>query len=549
QMSFSGSSTSWQDPSTWGSLTFAGQTVYVNNSPKMAMPGAVVAEMDPLGGKKNASTEGDLIWGFNGGDLGGFTGKVSAETVTLTEGNGAMRVDTDGSQGWNQGLAVCAAVPLADQWEKFKAITMDIYFPAGSLAKAGYGEVYLVTQAPANNWNQIKMSVHEGWNHIRQDVDGSQFKGGLTKVFLVFNSGGPIAGSVVIDNIRGIEKGAAAKLTGKVVDASGRPVAGAIVAIAKQELTPGADGSFQADLPADDYTAEVFAPGFKSDKADVKVAAGQPNQWAVTLQADSYKVKPAVADIFFDKKIRTINPHYLFGMNIAAWYDPKWMTDPTGLERTEAISSYFRVPGGAYGNIFNWRTGAVYANDGTTVQWTPDFNWPKMAEFVQSVPNSEILLIANIMTGTPQDALDWIADIKARGIKLKYVELGNEPDYAADLAYQGQTQYWTVIDNYCKHYLEFAKAIKGKYPDLKLMGPCPAQVENRERKEGEPWLAAADSPWWVEKFLEECGPYVDVVSVHSYPYWSNDSDGNLLSKVEWWKQWIPKIRAAIQKNI
>jgi len=549
QMSFSGSSTSWQDPSTWGTLTFSGQTLYVNNSPKMAMPGAVAAEMGPLEGKKNASTSGDLIWGFNGGDLGGFTGKVSAETVTLTEGTGAMRIDADGSQGWNQGLAVCSPVPLANQWENFKAITMDIYFPEGSLAKAGYGEVYLVTQAPANNWNQIKMSVHEGWNHIKQEVDGTQFKGGLTKVFLVFNSGGPIAGSVVIDNIRGLEKGAAAKLTGKVTDGSGKPVAGAIVAVAKQLLTAGADGGFTVDLPEDDYVGEVFAPGFKSDKEPVKVHAGGANTWNITLKADSYKLKSAVADVFFDKKIRTFNPNYMYGVNIAAWYDPKWMTDPSGLEKTKAVSSYFRIPGGAYGNYFNWRTGAVMAKDGVSVQWTPDFNWPKMAEFLQSVPNSEALLIANIMTGTPQDALDWIADIKAKGIQLKYVELGNEPDYEAGLQFQGQDKYWTVIDNYCQHYLEFAKAIKAKYPDLKLMGPTPAQVENRERKEGEPWLAAADSPWWVEKFLEECGPYVDVVSVHSYPYWSNDSDGNLLSKTDHWAEWIPKIRESIKKNI
>ncbi len=549
QMSWSGSSTSWQDPSTWGTLQFAGQTVYVNTSPKVAMPGAVVAEMDPLAGKNSASTSGDLIWGFNGGDMGGFTGKVSAETVTLTEGTGSMRVDTDGSQGWNQALAVCTTVPLANQWENFKAITMDIYFPQGSLAKAVYGEVYLVTQSPANNWNQIKMSVHEGWNHIKQEVDGTQFKGGLTKVFLVFNSGGPIAGSIIIDNVRGIEKGAAAQLKGSVLDAAGKPVPGAIVAIAKQLITPGSDGSFKADLPEDDYVAEAFAPGYKSDKETVKVHAGQANVWNVTLSANAYKVQPAVADIYFDKKIRSFNPHYLYGVNIAAWYDPKWMTDPKGLKETEDDFSYFRLPGGGFANLFNWRTGQTYNNDGATVSTTWDFNWPKMAEFVQSVPRGEVLLTVNMMTGTPQDALDWIADIKSRGIPLKYVEMGNEPDYTQDLIYQGQNQYWTVIDNYCKHYLEFAKAIRAKYPDLKLMGPTIAHEDSRERKEGSPWLASPDSPWWVEKFLEECGPYVDVISVHSYPYWSNDSDGNLLAKTALWSQIIPKIRASIQKNI
>src|SRR3984957_7418489 len=460
-----------------------------------------------------------------------------------------MRVDTDASQGWNQALAVCTTVPLANQWENFKAITLDIYFPPGSLAKAVYGEVYLVTQSPANNWNQIKMGVHEGWNHIKQDVDGTQFKGGLTKVFLVFNSGGPTTGSIAIDHIRGVEKGAATQWRGKGFDTSRNPVPGSIFAIAKQFIPPGSDGSFKADLPEDDYTAEVFAPGYKSDKETVKVHAGQANVWNVTLSSNSYKLVPAVADIYFDKKIRTFNPHYMYGVNIAAWYDPKWMTDPTGLKETEDAFSYFRIPGGGFANLFNWRTGQTYNNDGTSISTTWDFNWPKMAEFAQSVPNSEVLLTANMMTMSVQDTLDWIADIKAKGIPLKYVEMGNEPDYTQDLAYQGQTQYWTVIDNYCKHYLEFAKAIRAKYPDLKLMGPTTAHEDSRERKEGSPWLASPDSPWWVERFLEECGPYVDVISVHSYPYWSNDSDGNLLAKTALWSQIIPKIRAAIQKNI
>jgi alpha-L-arabinofuranosidase len=129
------------------------------------------------------------------------------------------------------------------------------------------------------------------------------------------------------------------------------------------------------------------------------------------------------------------------------------------------------------------------------------------------------------------------------------VEMGNEPDYEADLQFNGQGQYWTVIDNYCEHYLEFAKAIRAKYPDIKIMGPTPAQFQNHERKEGSPWLAPETAPWWVEGFLEKCGPYVDVVSVHSYPYWSNDSDSNLLAKTTLWSEYIPKIRAAIRKNI
>jgi alpha-L-arabinofuranosidase len=174
--------------------------------------------------------------------------------------------------------------------------------------------------------------------------------------------------------------------------------------------------------------------------------------------------------------------------------------------------------------------------------------WADMVAYLKAT-HSEPLMIANIMTLDVQNCLDWIADAKTQGLTVRYVELGNEPDYEAELGHNGETQFWTVIDNYCQAYLQFAKAIKAKYPDIKLMGPTVAQVENHERKAGQPWLASQTDPWWVEKFLEECGPYVDVVSVHSYPYWVNDSELNLMTKTNHWAEFVPKIREAIQKNV
>ncbi len=549
QLTWSQQDKSWQDPSQWGTLTFKGNTVYVNTAPKVAMPGAVVTEMDPKAGAKGASTEGTLIWGFNG-DLGGFTGAVTQDTDIFTEGTGALDVGTDGSAGWNQNLAVCTTVPIADKWETFKAITVDAYFPAKSLAKAGYGELYLVTQSPANSWYEIKMIAREGWNHFKTEVDGTQFKGGITKVYMVINSGGPIQGTVVVDNIRGLVKGATSVLKGTVTDSVSKPIAGAIVAIAKKLAKTGADGTYSIEVPSDDYTAEVFCPGYVQFKQNVTVKSGQDNQLNASLKSMNSTPKSAVIDVFMQPKdkVRTINPHYLYGNNIAAWYDPKWLADPVALKEASSISNYIRVPGGAYGNVWNWKTGAVFRKDGVNIQWTPDMKWADMVAYLKAT-NSEPLLIANIMTLDVQNCLDWIANAKAQGLTVRYVELGNEPDYEPELAKNGETQYWTVIDNYCKAYLEFAKAIKAKYPDIKLMGPCPAQVENHERKEGSPWLADQAAPWWVEKFLEECGPYVDVVSVHSYPYWSNDSDVNLMSKTGHWAEFIPKIREAIKKNI
>lgn len=358
QMAWSQQDKSWKDPSQWGTLNFKGDTVYVNKEPKMAMPGAVITDLDPKDGAKGASTAGELLWGFNG-DLGGFTGSVTLTTDIISEGSGALLVNADGSTGWNQNLASTTTIPMADKWDTFKAITLDVFFPPKSLSKAGFGELYIVTQSPANNWYEIKMKMNEGWNHIKQDVDSSQFKGGVTKVYLVFNSGGPIAGQVAIDNIRGLVKGAATILKGRVTQPSGRPISGAIVAIAKKLVKTSATGAFSIDLPADEYTAEVFCPGYEPYRDDVKVVSTAANAWNVTLKPATATVLPAVIDAFFDKaKVRTINPHYIYGNNIAVWYDVKWLTDPDALKKIRAISSYLRVPGGGDGGDFwRWKTG------------------------------------------------------------------------------------------------------------------------------------------------------------------------------------------------
>jgi hypothetical protein len=549
QLSWTQQDKSWQDPSQWGTLTFKGNTVFVNTAPKVNVPGVVLVDTDPKAGAKGASKEGDLIWGFNG-DLGGFTGSVGPEKNIFSEGTGAMAVSTTGSSGWNQNLAICKTVPVPEKWESFKTITMDAYYPPKSLAKAGFGELYLITQSPANSWYEIKMTAQEGWNHFKTDVDSTQFKGGLQKVYMVFNSGGPINGSVIVDNIRGIEKGATCVMKGVITDDAAKPVEGASVAVGKNLVKSGADGAFSVEVPADEYSGEVFAPGFAQHKENLKVKAGQDNVWNVSLKPVVASTESATINVLMApaNKGYTINPHYFYGNNIATWYTTKSLTDPVALKEAGDISKYIRIPGGAFGNVWDWKTGSIFRNDGVSVQWTPDVKWADLVTYLKTT-NSEPLMIANIMTEDVQSCLDWIADAKAQGLTVNYVELGNEPDYAAELAYKGETHYWTVIDNYCKAYLEFAKAIKAKYPDIKLMGPCPAQVEERERKEGEPWLAAETSPWWVEKFLEECGPYVDVVSVHSYPYFNNDSDVTLLSKLNHWAEWVPKIREAIKKNI
>lgn len=548
QLTWSGKSDSWQNPSSWGELAFTGKTEFENTAPKQAMPGATSGETAPEAGRKNARTDGVLLWGFNG-DTGGFLGKTKVAADIASEGTGALEIEIEGSQGWNQNLAATSEVPRTEEWEKFKSLSLDAYFPEGSFGGGTWCEIYLVIQSQANNWYQVKMDMKQGWNHVEKEVDASQLKG-VFKVYIVLNSPAPLKGRLIVDNIRGHLRGAPGKVEGSVQDASGKPVAGAFVILHKTVVETGPDGKFQLEVPSDTYQGEVIAPDYQTYTKRVSVSGGGVTRWDVTLKPLAGKIQDAVVDVFFDRKIRRFDPHYIYGNNIAPWQPVKGFRDEAALAKIRKITSYIRIPGGGYANVWNWKTAEVYQKDAKSVEWVTDVKWEHMANFIKSLgPDAEALLTANLMTMPVEDTLAWIADIKKRGIKLRYVEMGNEPDYEAELSYKGQKEYWTVIANYAEHYLEFARAIKAQYPELKLMGPTPAQVENRQRKEGSPWLAPADAPWWVEEFLKLCAPYVDVVSVHSYPYWSNDSDRNLLNSTKLWSEWVPKIRAAVKKYI
>jgi hypothetical protein len=546
QLTWSENDKSWQTPAVWGSLTFGGTTTFVNSAPKMNATSLENKEMNVEAGKLKASKKGVLLWGFNGGNLGGFDGKVSADTKITSEGNGSLAIDVDGSVGWNQGLAITAEIPAPEKWENYKNISFDLYMPPGSMAGAAFTEIYVVTQSPSANWNQaIKVKIQEGWNFISADVDSTMFKGGPTKFYFVFNSGGPLKGMAYIDNVRAQERGASGKLIGKVTDSNGAPIENALVAIAKKSYPTDKDGIFTAEIGADDYKVEVLKDGYEIAKDMVTIESAKDVNWAIKMTPMKVTSVPAVVTANFTQKIRPISMHYMVGENIAAWHEKEWFKG-IGLKRTQGVFDFIRVPGGGYTNIWKWRDGNVVRKDGVSVDWAPPLKWDDMANFIKALgPNAEALMSINMATGTVQDALDWIADAKARGIKVHYVEMGNEPDYEPELMFQGQKNYWTVIDNYCKHYIEFAKAIKAKYPDMKIMGPTVAQLGNHERKEGAPWLAPETAPWWDGELLKRCGPYVDMISLHTYPYWSNDSEYNLMLKSNAVAEYMPKLKKAI----
>jgi hypothetical protein len=92
-----------------------------------------------------------------------------------------------------------------------------------------------------------------------------------------------------------------------------------------------------------------------------------------------------------------------------------------------------------------------------------------------------------MLYSTPENAVNEIRYLKARGYPISYVELGEEPD--------GQ---YTTPEDYGALYLQWAKALHALYPALKLGGPVFSGVNS----DLQTWPDAQGNVSWLKRFLQ-----------------------------------------------
>jgi hypothetical protein len=127
----------------------------------------------------------------------------------------------------------------------------------------------------------------------------------------------------------------------------------------------------------------------------------------------------------------------------------------------------------------------------------------------------------------------WIKDARDAGIKVRYVELGNEPDLDPERWFDNMKGGSTYVERYVKVCVPFSRAVRKAFPDIKILGPVTAQIDDHECPGKQPWLCnqytdkgeLKDDPLhedWIKKFLRlyaQQGDLLDGMSVHSYPYY------------------------------
>ncbi len=503
----------------------------------------------------SAAAATKLIYDFEG-DTQGWNGKTDVGPTGATSGKNALALDAVGSQGWNQNLAINAANL---DYSNYVEMLADVTVPQGTIGGAGYVQFIIVFSGPLGNWYQaVKKDLKDGLNKIKFGFAGETKVGQPWKIHMVLNSEKAIPNKIYVDNIRVRSPGKKGKIYVTVKDQSGKPVPGAWVALGKEAKQADAKGQVEIETPGDLYDAEVVGADFNSVRFKADVPEGRSGNQTVTVQRrPASAAKPARAWVMAEKRVRAFDAHRIYGHNQVMWNAMDPFTNPISLQKIRDIQGYFiRLPGGGYANQWNWRSGKIFKSDGS-FDWEPEPHWSDWIKMLKALgPKSEAMIIPNVMQMEPKDTVDWIKDARANGIKVRYVELGNEPDLDPNIPYKGVKGYWTHVDNYVKVYVAHAKAIRAAFPDIKIAGPCIAQLVHKECPDKSPWLCQKDeNEYWIQKFLRlvaKEGDLIDVLSVHSYPFWPGEQgyDANrAFESIGLWKEWLPKYQGWVKQYL
>lgn len=257
------------------------------------------------------------------------------------------------------------------------------------------------------------------------------------------------------------------------------------------------------------------------------------------------------------EKVGEVNPLF-WGTNFLFWIeDDASLADgriETSLKNMPVTS--LRYPGGTVADNFHWKTNLLSNRfrfpyeEGDTESDFDEFMTFCLRVGAEPiiVVNTESWQIAQDLDGGAQEAADWVQYCKDKGYKVKYWEIGNET-------------YWHpffTAREYGQTVKKYAQAMKAVDPTIKISanGHWDIQmVGTKERTTQSQWetirqmyeniasktdTQAADdyadsfkdtnirngSEKWWNNVADECGAYIDMISVHWY-YSGNTNMGSM----------------------
>lgn len=116
---------------------------------------------------------------------------------------------------------------------------------------------------------------------------------------------------------------------------------------------------------------------------------------------------------------------------------------------------------------------------------------------------SSVLFVANLVTGTPEEAIEVLDHFASQGVAVAGVELGNE------LYFRRYRQHFPDVGAYIATARNFAEVIRAKYPGIPLIVCAPGKMED-----GMHGRQPAFFDEWNRQLAEE--NFYDAYTIHTY---------------------------------
>ena len=266
-------------------------------------------------------------------------------------------------------------------------------------------------------------------------------------------------------------------------------------------------------------TCEVVGTAGSAYFDEVSLTPGVAASWLEANGIPDPSTDPIAASvaIYPTQVIRTI-PQTLYGSNFEWIWDGDGAWNPqTGTPNTSILAltrssgtTLFRFPGGVFSDFYAWGNGVgppagrppTLSIPGGVVS-ANDFGTDEALTLAQNA-GGQLLITVNVVTGTPQQAADWVRYVNNGSRRVDYWELGNEsyvnggPEYVAAAAMTPEV--------YASRVLAFAQAMRAVDRSIKIGAIADENYS----------IAAAQSyPDWTARMLSVAGNTIDFVSIHS----------------------------------
>ncbi len=211
-------------------------------------------------------------------------------------------------------------------------------------------------------------------------------------------------------------------------------------------------------------------------------------------------------------------PATFYGTNLEWIWDGNGIWDaknnrlqPEILNLTRQLKpTVFRFPGGMFADFYHWRDGIGSMGSRPETAHIPSgpksvhrFGTEEALSFAKE-SGGNLMITVNTVTGTPQEAADWIRYINNGKRHVDYWEVGNESYVEGDMPAQKSAHM--KPSEYSRKLHDFARTMRAADPSIKIMGTGDENFGS---------IASRRAPGWTEEVLRNNANDIDLLSIHN----------------------------------